>query len=201
MKKIENEIAVNGVKRIKKSGGLELQFIEHIEGKDGVVENKDWNLKYDAIPHNDLLDGLYDLKQYLASCYGMLDISVVMKAKGLQAGAKEAFKTVAPHLDKMMQERLMKLEINGYTVSGSIQGDKDKRGVIILGTFTHPNGSKTALNSPLIKFNQDEFKFEGDVKVIIDNLEEEVQMYLNGEKRNAPELFQDNDSPALLEAV
>ncbi len=197
MKKIENEIAVNKLKRIKKSGGLEVQFIEHIENKDNTVENKEWSLKYDAIPHNDLLDGLYDLKQYLASCYGMLDISIVTKAKGLQAGAKEAFKKVQPHLDKMMQERLMKLEVNGYSVSGSIQGEKDKRGVIILGTFTHPNGSKTALNSPLIKFNQDEFKFEGDVKVIIDNLEDEIEMYLNGEKRNQPDLFVDTPSDAL----
>jgi len=191
MKKISNEIAVNGVKRIKKSGGLDIQFIEHIENEDKSIDNKDWSLKYDAVPHNDLLDGLYDLKQYLATCYGMMDVSVVMKAKTLQAGAKEAFKKVSPHLDKMMQERLMKVEINGYTVSGSIQGEKDKRGVIILGTFTHPNGSKTALNSPLIKFDQDEFKFEGDVKVIIDNLENEVQMYLNGEKRNQQELFQE----------
>ena len=201
MKKITNEIAVNGVKRIKKSGGLELQFIEHIENENNTVENKDWSLKYDAVPHNDLLDGLYDLKQYLASCYGMLDISVVMKAKGLQAGAKAAFKTVAPHLDKMMQDRLSKLEINGYSVSGSIEGEKDKRGVIIMGTFTHPNGSKTALNSPLIKFNQDTFKFEGDVKVIVDNLEEEVQAYLNGEKRNQQELFQDENTEQLMEVA
>ena len=200
MEKITNEIAVNKIKRIKKSGGLDLTFIEHITNKDGSVENKEWNLKYDAVPHNDLLDGLYDLKQYLASCYGMLDVSSVMKAKGLQAGAKEGFKKVAPHLEKMMQERLMKLEINGYSVSGSIQGEKDKRGVIILGTFTHPNGSKTALNSPLIKFNQDEFKFEGDVKVIIDNMEDEVQSYLNGEKRNQPDLFVDTPSDK-LEAV
>jgi hypothetical protein len=197
MKKITNEIAVNKVKRNKTSGGLSLEFVEHIENKDGSVENKEWGLKYDAVPHNDLLDGLYDLKQYLASCYGMLDISTVMKAKGLQAGAKEAFKKVQPHLDKMMQERLMKLEVNGYSVSGSIQGEKDKRAVIILGTFTHPNGSKTALNSPLIKFNQDEFKFEGDVKVIIDNLEDEVKQYVNGEKRNAPELFTDTPSDTL----
>jgi hypothetical protein len=198
MNKIRNEIAVNGVKRIKKSGGLDIQFIEHVE-EDGLVENKDWSLKHEAVPHNDLLDGLYDLKQYLAACYGMLDVSTVMKAKTLQAGAKAAFKTVSPHLEKMIAERLMKLEINGYSVSGSIQGEKDKRAVIILGTFTHANGSKTALNSPLIKFNQDEFKFEGDVKVIIDNLEDEVKQYLNGEKRNAPELFA--DAPALLEAV
>ena len=200
MKKIENELAVTGLKRITKTGGLNLDFIEHIENEDGTVENKEWNLKYDAVPHPDLTNLLYDLKQYVASCYGMLDIRAVMTAKGLQAGAKAGFEKVSTHIEKMVQARLMKLEITGYSVSGSIEGEKDKRGVIITGTFTHPNGSKTALNSPLIKFNQDEFKFESDVKVIIDELEDEITQYINGSKRLAPEIFVDSPGDQEQEA-
>ncbi len=189
MKKIENEIAVNKLKRIKKTGGLEISFIEHIETENG-VENKDWTLKNEANPHPDLTSRLHDLKKYLATCYGMLDVRTVMTAKGLQAGAVASFEKVAGHLEKMMQETLKRLDVTGYSVSGSIDGEKDKRGVIITGTFTHPNGSVTALNSPLIKFNHDDFKFEGDVKVIIDDLEEEIQDYINGVKRLQPEIFE-----------
>ncbi len=197
MKKIDNEIAVNKVKRNKKSGGLELTFIEHIENDNGTVENKDWTLKCESYPHPDLVTELHGLKKYLATCFGMLDVRSVMTAKGLQAGAKAAFTKVSPHLEKMVQNTLSKIEITGYAVSGSIDGEKDKRAVIITGTFTHPNGSVTALNSPLIKFNQDEFKFEGDVKVIIDDLEDEVQQYINGEKLLQPEIFTDTPSDTL----
>lgn len=197
MKKIHNEIAVNKVKRNKTSGGLDIEFVEHIENTGGIVENKVWTLKYDAAVHPDLTTRMYDLKQYLASCYGMLDIRTVMTAKGLQAGAKEGFKKVSTHLEKMLQERMLKLEVTGYKVTGSIVGEKDKRGVIITGVFVHANGAKTALNSPLIKFNQDEFKFESDVKVIIDDLEEEVTQYINGEKRAQQELFVDTPSDKL----
>lgn len=201
MKKITNEIAVNKLKRNKKSGGLELTFIEHIDHENGSVENKDWNLKCEAIPHPDLVERLHDLKQYLAMTYGMLDVRTVMTAKGLQAGAKTAFSKVAPQLEKMVQETLKRLEITGYAVSGSIDGDKDKRAVVITGTFIHPNGSVTALNSPLIKFNQDEFKFEGDVKVIIDDLEEEVEAYINGEKLLQPDIFTEVESEDALKVA
>lgn len=197
MKKIHNEIAVNKVKRNKKSGGLEIDFVEHIEHSVGIVENKEWGLKTDEVPHPDLTGKLYDLKQYLAKCYGMLDVRTVMTAKGLQAGAKEGFKKVSTHLEKMLQDRMMKLEVTGYKVTGSINGEKDKRGVIITGVFTHENGSKTALNSPLIKFDQDQFKFEQDVKIIIDELEDEVQQYVNGEKQAQQDLFVDTPSDNL----
>lgn len=193
MKKIDNELAINTVKRIKKSGGLELKFIEHIDKEDGSVENKDWGLKYDAVPHPDLTSLLYDLKQYLATCYGMLDVRAVMTAKGLQAGAKEGFKKVSTHLEKMIQDRLSKIEITGYSVSGSINGENDKRGVIITGTFEQENGSVTALNSPLIKFDQDVFKFEGDVKALIDELEDEIVAYINGEKRLQADAFSNTE--------
>ena len=199
MKKIDNELAINGLKRIKKTGGLELNFIEHIDNEDGSVENKDWTLKYDAVPHPDLTNKLYDLKQYLATCYGMLDVRAVMTAKGLQAGATAAFKKVSTHLENMVTDRLSKLEITGYSVSGSIEGEKDKRSVIISGTFTQANGAKTALNSPLIKFNRDEFKFESDVKNIIDDLEDEVTAYINGEKRLQQDAFVDTPSDVIEE--
>jgi hypothetical protein len=97
----------------------------------------------------------------------------------------------------MLKARLGKLDVTGYKVSGSIKGEKDKRAVIITGTFEQEDGTKTALNSPLIKFDKKTFNFEDDVKVIIDDLEDEVREYIKGTKRAQQTMFGVVDSKQL----
>ncbi len=193
--KDQNEIALVKLSRLK-SGGLSLKFIEHVEKEDGGIKNNDWTTKNDDVPHPDLLNSLHDLKEFLARCFGAYDINYIRESKALDAKGKVAFKNVKKYLDNMFKESNNKIAINGFSISGQIDGEKDKRGVVLSGTMDQVNGTKSSINSPLIKFNQDVFKFEDQVKVLVDKIEEEVALYLFENKKAEPELDLKTDEEA-----
>ena len=193
--KDQNEIALVKLGRLK-SGGLSLSFIEHVEKEDGGIKNNEWTTKNNDVPHPDLLNALHELKEFLARCFGAYDINFIRESKSLDAKGKTAFKAVKKYLDNMFNESNKKITINGFSVSGQIEGEKDKRGVVLSGTMGQVNGTKSSINSPLIKFNQDVFKFEDQVKVIVDKIEDEVALYLFENKKAEPELDLKTDPEA-----
>jgi len=163
--------------KLLNGGGLEAHYQE-VNEKKGITDTKTFQVKDTINPHPDLIEKVNELKEYLSKCYGMDSMLVLAKSKGLDAKVKTAFKTCLEVIENVHSEQMKKINITGVSISGEIDGDKDKRSVVISGTMAQENGSKTALNSPNIKLNNDQFKFEGEVQDIVNSLTEEVQAYL-----------------------
>lgn len=181
-----------GKVKIVKNGGLETMHRDtHTE--KGITNTVDVIIKNTVNPHPDLINLVNDLKPYLAKCYQMDAFVTLAKSKGVDAKHKKAFKEVLELIENVHKINMDKIAITGVAISGVIEDDKDKRSVIITGTMMQENGSKTALNSPRIKLNTDQFKFESDVQEIINDLSTEVFQYLYEGKAAQLDLFATDD--------
>jgi len=185
-----NNFALTKVKIIK-NGGLDVTYRETKTDK-GITDTIDINIKNTVNPHPDLVDKIGELKEYLTKCYGFDDVIKVAKSKGLQKGQMDAFKKVLETIENVHKEQMKKIAITSVSINGVVENDKDKRSVVISGTHLMENNSKTALNSPRIKLNTNQFKFEADVQDIINDLSEEVSLYLFDGKKAQLELFGEN---------
>jgi hypothetical protein len=186
-KKDMDNITLSKVKLIN-GGGLEISYREIV--RDGAITDKiDWTTKNSINPHPDLVKKIAELKPFLARCYGLNAIDVLRNAKSLSAAEKKAFETTGGLIDRMTKEILDKIAITGIAISGEINGEKDGRACVITGTMLQENNVKTAINSPRIKFNQDVFKFEGNVQDIVNKIEEEVNEYLFENKKAQLDMF------------
>lgn len=182
-----NSFSLTKVKLLK-GGGLEATYREQDTVK-GITDSKDWTVKNSINPHPDLVSAIESLKEYLAKCYGMDTAVVLSRSKGLDKKDTDAFKVVKKLIENVHNEMLKKIDITGIAISGTIENDKDKRSVIITGTQLMENNSKTALNSPRIKLNTDQFKFEADVQEIVDLISDEVAEYLFENKQAQLDMF------------
>jgi len=174
--------------KLPNGGGVSVTYRETKEDK-GVKDTIDWTVTSSENVHPDLINSVDELKEYLAKCFGMNSILVLANSKGLDTKESKAFKDVKKIIQNVHQEQMKKINMTGIAVSGQIENDKDKRSVIIKGTQLMDNKSKCALNSPRIKLNNNQFMFEGDVKDILDKIEEEVLAYLFDGKKAQIELF------------
>ncbi len=197
MKKDQDNISLSKVKLIK-GGGLEVHYTESV--RDGDITDKlSFAVKNTINPHPDLVKKIEALKDYLARCYGFNGINVLMDSKQLKPAEEKAFDKVRNLIDVMVKETMKKIDITGVSINGEIDGEKDKRSVVISGTMLQENNAKTALNSPRLKMNQDIFKIESDVKIIIDDLEDEVFLYLFENKKAQLALFDEPEPEPLGE--
>lgn len=187
MKKDQDNIQLSKVKLVK-GGGLEVHYTETVREGD-ITDKVNWITKNTINPHPDLVKKVNELKDYLARCYGFNGIKVLMDSKQLKPAEQKAFGSVSTLIYAMVKETMKKIDITGVAIAGEIDGEKDKRSVVITGTMLQENNVKTALNSPRLKMNQDLFKFESDVKIIIDDLEDEVFAYLFENKKAQLGLF------------
>lgn len=178
--------------KLLKGGGIDVTFRETIIS-GGVTDVKDWNLQNSENPHPDLVDKLNELKQYLAKCYNLDLIVNLAHNKGISEKEQAAFNVVKKIINNVYLENIKKLDVTGIAISGEIDNDKDKRSVIITGTYLQENNSKTALNSPRIKLGNDQFKFEADVQELVNDIEEEVSLYLFNGKKSQLSMFDNQD--------
>jgi len=190
MKKSEN-FTLSKVK-IVKNGGLDVTYRETKKDK-GITDTIDLNIKNTVNPHPDLVNKINELKEYLAKCLGMDTMLSLSKSKGLDANHQKAFKEVVVLIENAHNEQMKKIAITGVSINGVIENDKDKRSVVISGTQLMDNNAKIALNSPRIKLNTDQFKFEADVQELINELSDEVSAYLFDGKKAQLELFGTED--------
>jgi len=174
--------------KLLKGGGLDVTYRKQ-DTEKGITDTVDFNIKNTTNPHPDLVDAIHELKVYVSKCYGMDGAVVLAKSKGLDKKDGDAFKVVKKLIENAYNETLKKIDVTGIAISGSIEDDKDKRAVIITGTQLMSNNSKTALNSPRIKLNTNQFTFESDVQDIVNKISEEVCEYLFEGKKAQLELF------------
>ena len=186
MKKPQN-FTLSKVKLVN-GGGIHISYQEKNEVK-GITNTVDWDTKNSDNPHHDLVNKIEELKEYLAKCYKMDSLLVLSKSKGLPKADKDAFKIVAKVVENVYQKMIENIAITGVSITGEMDGDKDKRSVVITGTMLQDNKSKTALNSPRIKLANDQFKFEAEIQEIINDLDEEVIAYLFEGKRGQLDMF------------
>ena len=171
-------------------GGLEVSYREK-KIDNGITDTIDWNTKSSENPSPDLVNKVAELKEYLAKCYNMDAILTLSKSKGIPKVEKEAFKIVNKVINGVYNETMKKLNVTGVSICGEVDGAKYKRSVVITATQLQENKSKTALNSPRIKLNQNVFKFEGDIQTIVNELADEVEEYLFHGKRAQLDLFEE----------
>lgn len=178
---------LTGVKLIK-DGGLEATYRDQKTDK-GITDSIEVLIKNTVNPHPDLVNKINELKGYLAKCYKMDSMIVLSNSKGLSVEHEKAFASVQKVINNVYNETMKKIAITGISLNGEIEGDKDKRSVVITGTQLMDNGSKTALNSPRIKLNSNQFMFEADVQEIINSISDEVEEYLFNNKKAQQDLF------------
>jgi hypothetical protein len=174
--------------KLLNNGGVEITYRE--QNKVGGITNTiDWTTKSSINPHPDLNKKVDELKQYLAKCYDLDSMVILSTSKGLKVKDEDAMKQIKGLIADVYNQNLQKIDITGIALSGEVDGDKDKRSVVITGTKLQHNGTKTALNSPRIKLANSQFNFEAEVQEIVELIEEEVKEYLFENKKSQPELF------------
>jgi len=186
MKKPENW-TLTKVKKMK-NGGIEGSF-SNTKMEKGITNAEEWNFKNTENPHPDLTERMDQLKVYLTKCYGMDSVVILSNSKGLTAGAEQSFKKVKNLVDGAYQQILNKIDINGLSISGTKEDDKDNRSVVIIGTQLMENGSKCAINSPKIKLSLNTFSFEDELEEIVDAIEDEVAAYIYEGKKAQLDMF------------
>ena len=176
----ENAAELFSLRKIKltNKGGVEIDFA--IENRaDGQLLTDTYSFTSDSAPHPDLIDAVKELKPHLAQCYGVVSYKDFELIKSLTDKEKKSLKDLKKVITAMANKGMEVINMTGC----SIHGDDDSRAVIINGTRTQANNSKTAINSPRIALKNNTFGFEESVKKIIEKINDEARDYMFNNKR------------------
>lgn len=165
------EVTLGKIKLMKDDGGIECSWEEM--SKDGGVTSKNQNnRKCPVVPHPDLIKAIKSLDVFLMKSNGYSDLETVLNGTSLNSEDRKPF------------ERLQKNTLDKISVTGiALSGEAKTRGVIIMGKFACANKVDIAINSPLIKFERDVFKFETELAEAVDNVIEEFFCYTYENKK------------------
>jgi hypothetical protein len=165
------------MKTIKKAKLNSLSYME-VEYENRIVTNEDEKFTIEAIekctwpPHNDLLASLDMLKPHLAVlCEQVDNMTEIETYQG-------AFETPHPILAK--------LKVTGFTIGGS----DEHEGVTLIGRRMLANNRVLNLVSPFTKWDDVHNGYANayELAAIIQDLQEEVRLYLEGKKAPAVQL-------------
>lgn len=165
------------MKTIKKAKLNSIGYME-VEYENRIVTNEDEKFTIEAIekctwpPHNDLLVCLDRLKPHLALLCEQVENMFEIEAYA------ETFTTPHPILAK--------LKVTGFTIGGS----DEHEGVTLIGRRVLAGNRVLNLVSPFCKWEDEHNGYANsyELAVIIQDLQEEVRMYLEGKKAPAVQL-------------
>lgn len=171
-------------------GGLAVLYVE--EKKRGVETHyPEVTLKDTSVPHPDLTKIFDDLREPLLALLGV-DLGRGLLSIGSAAPGDVTLKQrnaidVLHDLIETGRKRLIEnLEVNTVTISGD---GEEKQKILLSGTLVVANGSKVAVNSPLVSLSGSTFGVETTLETILDRLLEETSKYLDEDKRAQLSLF------------
>lgn len=165
------------LKQVKIIGGA-VQFkgvVTVAEGEEVFKNNVDD--KYMFPPHQDLVDAIAKLKKPLATMCGLIDAETMVQAK--EFGATKA--QIAA-LENYMTFKMAEINVSGCSLSG----EDGNRGIVITGSY-----KGQAINSRKVKFTSD-LPFEDDLELIVDEIDDEVYLYVFSGKKAELESFGDS---------
>ena len=184
MKKISR--AAFHLKKVKRGdkGGLLVSFDYELGGNSEIdsVNVKDFESTVE--PHPDLMTKIRSLNPMLAethyfSLFRSIANEVPFKATAAQKKALEmAYQTICE-----------KIRPTGIALSGE---DKN-RGVIITGRIQTADGMSVGMNSQRIRLESQFYEFVPELENIIEDLEEEVYLYLYENKKSQLSLFDEDE--------
>ena len=180
---------LSNVKHTEK-GGLEVnyQIVESVN-EDNFVNDFSLSPDVKKTIHPDLRNALDGLQTMLAEVYGYDVFKDVVSNANFQAD--KAQKVL---VDKAVANALKKYSVNGFTLGGT----GIKKTVIIKGMFELANGSKTAINTHKIIYDNpdlDGYGFEEELKETIDLITNEVYNYVFNGKMSQQALFGAESDP------
>lgn len=164
------------MKKIR-DGGLHVEW-ETTHTEDGTIMTFNHNEDRPVTPHKDLIDLLDKLRAPLLKTWGFYEAMTIIEKGNVGKDEMEAFTKVKKYIKGLWEGNLNKTEITGFSLSGE---DLDK--IKITGKFDDIAGTPMAMNSPLINTTQDRYGIEQTVAGIIEELCEEVELYMLENKR------------------
>lgn len=165
-------------------GGLFINKFTSVSTEDEATYSEDHIRSSTKTPHPDYINGLQELKPFLARVHGFNAVEILRNAKELTADEKKAFKVVKEKLDALNETALDGINITGISLSGKA----DMRQLVITGTNTTGSGKKVAINSENISLNGTTYGFEEDLQKAVDVVEDEVHQFLFQNKKAQPEI-------------
>jgi hypothetical protein len=142
---------------LTKGRTIKYTIVETLKGDNG--ERKHPNVQCDQLATQDLLNGFYDLKKYYAMACELPDVI------GLENRVID------------FDNDLLQVNVTSFTISGEV----DNEGVILSGNRFGKFGT-IAMDSPIIKFNDENCPFAGDLLAVLCTLDYELKEYIFNEK-------------------
>lgn len=163
--------SLSQVKILKDNRGLEVKY-QIVKMDSGISTNETSSVSSHGVPHPDLLKAIENLSQYAVQGCGLV--------KYLNA----------PEVMQEYGEKALREAIDSYAPTGiCINGQDSKRKAMITGVWNCHGNYKISLNTPNILLESDQFEFEDELNISVDEIEDEVFAYLFKNKRSQLELF------------
>ena len=169
--------------KLLKGGGVEstTKIVAHIDGSSMEIER---NQKTPIFPHPDLENAIRGLKEKLLISSNYLSMRTLVNSFEFKP-RKDQKEAVEKAIDILMN----KTTVTGVHVSGQDQN----RGVIVTGKIQAENGSNIAVNSPRMRFTSEVFGFEEELESEIEQIEDELYLYLHDNKKAQLEILQEEE--------
>jgi hypothetical protein len=169
------KVIPNGFELVKMkllgNGGIEIQYTE--AKTDGDITNiEEITVKSPKDPHPDLTTRVDLLKNFVLRTHNFLMFQSLEKVV-TTAKTKEAIKTLESTFNALQEELENHVKVKGFSLSGS----GDNLTIKINAENTHMS-EKLTLDSPSIKIHGEKWKFEHDLKEIVEELIEEAKAFL-----------------------
>ncbi len=182
MKVDESRFKLQKLKRLN-GGGIHVEFeTKRVEENETFYDNE--KLDSSREPHEDFLSKIRALKSYLCEIFGFTDLKTIVKHEDFKA-TKAQIKSA----ETGYQNKIANIEITGF----SIHGKDDNKNVIINGKFGIQKLGVVALNTPRIKFSNNLYGWEQDLKELVEELSHEAYLYLYENKREQLKMFGEDE--------
>lgn len=178
MKVEESNFSLQKLKRLN-GGGIHIEFeTKRVEESETFYDNE--KLDSSREPHEDYLAKIRSLKPYLCEILGFTDVRTIVSHEDFKATDKQIKAAETGY-----QNKVANIEITGF----SIHGKEGNQNVIINGKMTINKLGVIALNTPRIKFSNNIYGWEEDLKELAEQIEHESYLYLFEGKREQLKMF------------
>jgi len=174
----EKNFALSKVK-IVKDGGLDVHFeVTEVINEESYI-NK-YHVESAKDIHPDLRNCFKELMPIVGRIFNVTSFLTMIEADEFKASANQEKAS-----RNFAKELIEKIEVRGISLSGN----DDNVAVIITSVLEVLKGQKVCINSPRIKFSNDNYGFEEELEDIILRIEQEAYQFLFKGKKAQLELF------------